>query len=243
MAHSKAVLSILFLALLLSSGCARSPYALPLATPTVIVIPTLTPLPPTPSSIAVTPYLPTTNAPTAVTPGSVTSIPQGPVNFCADGQAPALIDMLKTAVRTSNGSLLASLISPMHGMEARFYRYGRAVTYDSQHAQFLFGTEFQVDWGAAPGSGQETRGAFHDVFVPALSSFFNTNYSLSCNQIQVGGTSYQAVWPYKGINYYSAYFAGTPANGNMDWHTWLFGMEYVNGKPYLYAMMQYFWEP
>jgi hypothetical protein len=29
----------------------------------------------------------------------------------------------------------------------------------------------------------------------------------------------------------------------MDWHTWLLGMHYVNGKPYLYAIMQFFWEP
>jgi hypothetical protein len=29
----------------------------------------------------------------------------------------------------------------------------------------------------------------------------------------------------------------------MDWHTWVAGIEYVNGKPYLYALMQFFWEP
>jgi hypothetical protein len=29
----------------------------------------------------------------------------------------------------------------------------------------------------------------------------------------------------------------------MDWQTWVAGIEYVNGKPYLYALMQFFWEP
>jgi hypothetical protein len=29
----------------------------------------------------------------------------------------------------------------------------------------------------------------------------------------------------------------------MDWHTVVVGMEYVNGKPYISAMMQFEWEP
>ena len=46
-----------------------------------------------------------------------------------------------------------------------------------------------------------------------------------------------------GMNFYSVYYPGAPANNNLDWRTWLVGMEYVDGKPYLYAMMQFFWEP
>ena len=66
---------------------------------------------------------------------------------------------------------------------------------------------------------------------------------MTCDQIQVGGTTYQATWPYTGINFDSLYYPGTQANGNLDWHTWLLGMHYVNGKPYLYAIMQFQWEP
>ena len=33
------------------------------------------------------------------------------------------------------------------------------------------------------------------------------------------------------------------ANGFLDWHTWAIGIEYVDGKPYIYALMQFFWEP
>ena len=25
--------------------------------------------------------------------------------------------------------------------------------------------------------------------------------------------------------------------------TWVMGIEYVSGKPYIYALIQYFWEP
>ncbi len=38
-------------------------------------------------------------------------------------------------------------------------------------------------------------------------------------------------------------FAGTQGYGSLDWHTWLLGMHYVNGSPYLYAIMQFMWEP
>ena len=69
------------------------------------------------------------------------------------------------------------------------------------------------------------------------------NYTLACNQVQVGGASYQATWPYSGINFYSVYYPGSQPNGSNDWHTWLLGMQYAGSKPYLYAIMQFKWEP
>jgi hypothetical protein len=204
-----------------------------LATPTVIV--TLGPIPTT--SVPSTPAI----LPTITPVISVTQIPSA--DFCADSQPKALIDNFKTASQTSNATLLASLVSPIHGMDTRLYRDGRVVNYDQQHAQFLFDSNFVVDWGAAPGSGLETKGSFHEIILPALLKVFNKDYMLDCNQVQIGGATYKAAWPYVGVNFYSVYFPGTPANGNLDWRTWLIGMEYVNGKPYLYAVMQFFWEP
>lgn len=245
------ILAIMAAILLGTSGCALSLYSKPLPTPTVLFIPTLTSLPPTlppPTStaIAVTPNIPTSVPftsvpPTAIPPRPATQAP--PPNFCADAQATALINNFKNALQTSNGELLASLVSPANGMDARYYKDGRVVNYDREHAKFLFESTYVVDWGIAPASGLNTKGSFHELFVPALLDVFNKNYTLTCNQVQVGGTTYQALWPYPGVNFYSVYFPGTEANGNMDWRTWLVGMEYVNGRPYLYAIMQFFWEP
>jgi hypothetical protein len=163
--------------------------------------------------------------------------------FCADAQATTLINSFKSALQTGNGAALAALVSPAHGMEARLYRNGRIVNYDQQHAKFLFDSTFSVDWGAAPGSGQMTSGSFHQVFIPDLLDVFGKDYALACNEVKVGGASYPTTWPYPGINFYSAHYPGTAANGNMDWHTWLLGMQYVNSRPYLYAIMQFKWEP
>ncbi len=195
-----------------------------------------------PTAQAVPAFTPTPMAATApvVAPSAA---PAQPSDICSDSRASALADSFRTAVLTSNGPLLATLVSPAHGMDARLFRNGRVVNYDADHAKFLFVSTFVVDWGLAPASGLPTKGSFHDLIVPALLDVFNRTYKLSCNQIDVGGTTYQASWPYPGIDFYSAYYPGTAANGNLDWHTWLIGVDNEAGKPYLYAIMQFQWEP
>jgi hypothetical protein len=153
----------------------------------------------------------------------------------------ALIDSLKSAMLTSNGETLSSLVSP-NGMEVRYVRYGNPITYTAEQAKFLFETTFEANWGAEPGSGEDKIGSFHDVIVPELVEVFNQPYTLHCNELKHGGATYELEWDYSG-DFYSVYFPGTEEYGNLDWHTWAVGVEYVEGKPYIYAMMQFFWEP
>jgi len=221
-----------------ASGCTLrlSNGSAALTTPTKPVISTLTSVPNTP--IVSSPTISALPTSTLISPATPTSS----ADFCDDPQPKILINNFKSALQTSNGSLLASLVSPLHGMDARLYRNQRVVNYDQQQAQLLFDSTDKIDWGTAP-SGLETKGSFNDVFVPALLKVFNKDYTLDCDQVQVGGAAYKATWPYVGINFYSVYFAGTPNSNNLDWRTWLIGMEYVKGQPYLYAIMQFFWEP
>lgn len=249
------LLALLVLSVVVTTGCAlrlyNSPASLPTAT-NISVFATLTPIPTlsalaTPKVVTLVP-IPTTSVPSTsvILPTIMPIIPAtqiSPTNFCADSQPQMLIGNFKTALQTSNATLFASLVSPLHGMDVRLYRNGRVVNYDTQHAQFLFDSTYVVDWGAAPGSGLETKGSFHDVILPALLKVLSKDTMLDCDQVQIGGATYKAAWPYAGVNFYSVYFPGTPANGFLDWRTWLVGMEYINGKPYLYAMLQFFWEP
>ncbi len=248
----KATVVALCLVCVTATACSLPGLAAP--TPTPFILPTAVPTTPAPASPTplITPISTLSDSSAVfVTPIAGTQIAVAPAaatqpssaNFCADAQATTLINNLKAALQGSNGAQFASLISPTHGMEARLYRNGRTVTYDQQHAKFLFESTYLVDWGAAPGSGMETAGAFHDTILPDLLDVFNKSYTTACNQVQVGGASYQTTWPYTGINFYSVYYPGTSANSNMDWHTWLIGMQYVLGKPYLYAIMQFKWEP
>ncbi len=243
------------LAVLLLSACTL-PQSSPAPTPTIFFIPTFAASTPTPGiPVLATPTIsfPTgvfvTGSPTSsvvttqlppVTSGGVTQVP--PATFCADSGPTALIASLQSALQTSNGPALAALVSPASGMEVRRWRNGRVVNYDQAHAKFLFESTFQVKWGAAPGSGLETPGSFHEVILPAWMKVFSTTYTLACNQLQVGGTTYTAEWPYPGINFYSLYYPGTTANGNMDWRTLVIGMQNVNGKYYIYAVEPFEWE-
>jgi hypothetical protein len=205
-------------------------------------LPTLQPATATPTLFL------STQAPPSLTlaPGALTPLPglsaTSPVSICSDPQVPVLIDSFKSAVLTSDGMLLSSLVSPARGMDVAYFRDGTVITYLQEHAKFLFETTFEVDWGAEPGSGAQKTGSFHDVVVPELVTAFNQPYTLHCNELKHGGATYELDWPYEG-EFYSIYFPGTEANGNLDWHTWVMGIEYVAGKPYVYALMQFFWEP
>jgi hypothetical protein len=165
------------------------------------------------------------------------------VSFCEDPRALDIVSQLETAARTSDGALLASLVSPQHGMDARLFRDGRVVNYDQEHAAALFESTFALNWGNAPGSGLETRGSFQELIVPDLLDVLSREYEVTCNQIRLGGATYIATWPYPGIEFLSVHFPGTDAFAGLDWHTWVFGMHYVDRHPFLYAMMQLKWEP
>jgi len=239
--NTRSIMIVLLISFVLLSACA-SPNP---ATPTLALLPTATPLQTSGTLIpTVTPdlSLPTSISSTAI-PTLTSSIPS-PVasNICADPQVTALIDSLKTAVLTSDGSLLSSLVSPQRGLDVANFRDGTVINYRPDQAKFLFETTFEANWGPAPGSGEDKIGSFHDVIVPELVKAFNQQYTLHCNELKHGGATYDVSWPYEG-DFYSVYFPGTEANGSMDWHTWAVGIEYVNNKPYLYALIPYFWEP
>jgi hypothetical protein len=205
--------------------------AAPAATPTLLSLPTSTLFIGTPPTLSLTPGA-------GGTPGA----PQNPATICNDPQVTAMIDSFKTAILNADGTLLSSLVSPARGMDVAYFRDGTVITYRQEHAKFLFETTFEVDWGTEPGSGQMKRGSFHDVIVPELVHIFNQPYTLHCNELKHGGATYEMEWPYEG-EFYSIHFPGTQANGNLDWQTWVVGIEYVSGKPYVYALIQYFWEP
>lgn len=190
-------------------------------TETPLPLPTLTPIP-------------------MFTP-TATPIPPVAGNVCTDPQATTLIESLKRAMLNGDGPLLGSLVSS-NGMEVRYFHSTKdPITYSAYQATFLFETTYQADWGADPASGQNKKGAFHDVIVPDMKKLFNQPYTLHCNEIRHGGANYDVKWPYA-KDFYAIYFPGSSQDA-LDWHTWVVGVEYTNGKPTIYALVNYFWEP
>ncbi|HMS01264.1 MAG TPA: hypothetical protein PKE62_18620 [Anaerolineales bacterium] len=235
-----------FLCLMLLSAC----MPIPAAPPTASAVPSFTPLPPVTSSpfplITATQTFISTESPTPLpvgnTPISTSTLAPTNPRYCADPQVIEVIDSFKSSMLNEDGSLLSLLVNPVTGMDVRFFRTGNVLTYSQEQAKFLFISTYQADWGAHPASGENVIGAFHEVVVPELQKFLQRIYTLHCNELRYGGATYQPNWIYDG-NFYALHFPGTEEFGFLDWHTWVIGIDYVNGKPYIYALTQFFWEP
>jgi len=172
-----------------------------------------------------------------------TFIPTQPPEFCADIHGTELINSLSEAIASKDGELLASLVSPAHGLDVQYYRGGKVINYDVEDAKFVFETTFQADWGLSFGSGEATKGSFQEIVLPSLEKVFTPNSLIVCSQIQTGSKNYISEWPYPDLNVYSVYFPGTDEFGGLDWQTWAVGMDISDGKPTLAALVHYVWEP
>jgi hypothetical protein len=71
----------------------------------------------------------------------------------------------------------------------------------------------------------------------------NANYQMHLNTPQ-HADMYPTPWPgiYQNVNFYAVVKPATP-DVVFDWREWLVGIEYVNGKPYIMAMLHFVWEP
>lgn len=167
-----------------------------------------------------------------------------PAAFCADGEVANLISKLPDIVDRSDGESLSGIISPMHGLDLRFWRYGTVANYDQSEARVVFESAYQVNWGPAPGSGQDTKGTFSEIPLPKLREVLNGDFESHCNESLDLATFSQQPWPqvYTNINFYTLYKPGSPGV-ELDWRAWLAGIEYVQGKPYLFALIHFQWEP
>jgi hypothetical protein len=168
-----------------------------------------------------------------------------PATFCMDARVTSLLQNLKEAVNTIDGELFRSLVSPAHGLAVVYIRDGMVANYSPEEAGWAFQSTYEVNWGPGAGSGEPVTGSFAEVILPALQETLK-NETLTCNEIKLGGATYEVEWPseYANINYYSIYNPGNdPSYGGLDWQTWLAGVEYVNGQPYLFALLHYDWEP
>ncbi len=167
-----------------------------------------------------------------------------PAEFCADRRVNTLLDDLGQAITTSDGGLLSSLVSPAHGLNLQYFHNGNIANYSPQEARWVFISSYIMNWGIHPASGLEVKATFHDEVLPTLVEMFKSETILDCNASDLGGGNYTYSWPgqYSPINYYKITKPGTPGV-DLDWRVYLAGVEYVGGKPFLFTLIHFFWEP
>ena len=84
----------------------------------------------------------------------------------------------------------------------------------------LFESEESYSWGIADGSGDPIEGTFSEVTAGLV----------------------QLPTSYEGTNYYSFFRPAGPDEFELDWGTWVMGVEFWLGQPYLSYMVHYEWE-
>lgn len=162
---------------------------------------------------------------------------RSPADFCADARAKTLVETFGKAFIEQNGETLGKLVSPLHGMTVRLFRTGTAVNY-LWYAPVLFKSDYRVNWGAPSGSLKPVVGAFPDAFTPRLQSVFKSAYTMACNDASAVSSPGVSPWPpeYANINFY-AVTQPASADGKEKPSTWLIGVDYVDGVPYIFAII------
>ncbi len=165
--------------------------------------------------------------------------------FATDLRPIQRIETLKQAMHNSDGNLFASLVSPKRGVTILYHgTWGsNPVTYTTESARQAFLNPEIIDWGAEGASGINAVGTFSEKVQPKLLDVLNSGYQLHPNDPN-RAQMYVEPWPgvYQNLNYFAVLKPGTPGI-ELDWRLWLVGFEYVDGIPYLAALLHYVWEP
>jgi hypothetical protein len=160
--------------------------------------------------------------------------------FCADSRVTALIDQLKDSVNQSNGNTFASIVSPTHGVNVNLWAYASPNNFNTSTTSTIFTSGASYNWGGGP-SGTADIGTFSQVIQPKLQDVFNApDMATYCDDL-TNVFPLANPWPYTNIRYYNLYKPAT--SQQFDFRTWLIGVEYVNGQPYLHSMVSIVWEP
>ncbi len=167
-----------------------------------------------------------------------------PATFCSDDRPAALLVELGNALRQRDGIQLARLVSPIHGLDITYLRTGNTANYTSDEARWVFESDYQTNWGVHPASGKPIQDTFQNTVLPDLLDVLDSSYTTTCNNPTLDAGNYTYQWParYRNFNVSSLHKPGPPSN-ELSWRTWLAGIEYVNGQPYLFALVHLFWEP
>ncbi|HEU0297166.1 MAG TPA: NBR1-Ig-like domain-containing protein [Anaerolineales bacterium] len=163
--------------------------------------------------------------------------------FCADTRIPLLLTQLEDSLNQSNADTFSALASPAHGIDVRLWAYAPPVNFNMNNVYTVFTSTQTYNWGSGPAGGPEgVVGTFKDVIQPKLLEVLNApNMETYCDNL-TKVFPLTNPWPYPDMRYYNLYKPASP-DIFFDFRTWLIGFEYVNGQPYISAMVTIVWEP
>lgn len=164
--------------------------------------------------------------------------------FCDDEDIEKLVDAASEALVDEDGEGLSQLVAEGRSLRIRRHWWNPEVIFSKEEVANLFDSEESYSWGIADGSGNPIEGSFSEVIQPLLERNLAAHTERGCDEILHGGTAGLVQLPpsYEGINYYSFYRPAGPDEFELDWGTWVMGVEIWQGQPYLSFLVHYEWE-
>ncbi len=163
--------------------------------------------------------------------------------FCADPAVTELISEFERAVAEQDGRALRRIVHPDRGLRVRLSWWNEEVILGFDALQNLFRDRQRYDWGTEDGSGEAIRGSFRDVVMPRLERDLLGASEWACDEGLFGGTAGLTVLPegYDAVRYVTAH-RPAPAEQELDWGTWIIGVERWEENYYLSYLVHYRWE-
>ena len=163
--------------------------------------------------------------------------------FCADPEAQALIDELTAAIENRDGNGLANISSSTRGLRFRRYWHQDGVRFEDEEIANVFSSTQSYFWGIADGTGDDINGSFSEIMLPHLDRNLLQATEIGCNEILNGGSAgfIQLPFRYEGVNYFSMY-RPAPAEQELDWGTWVVGIERWQEQYFVSFLVHYEWE-
>lgn len=164
--------------------------------------------------------------------------------FCADPAVTELLSRLQTAIAEKDGRALDDLVHPDRGLRLRVSWWNEEVIIrGNDDVRRLFRDDERHNWGVSDGSGEPIRGTFNDVMLPLLERDLLAAAQWRCDEGLFGPTAGLTNLPegYEAVRFYSAH-RPAPAEQELDWGTWLIGIERWEGQYYLSYLVHYRWE-
>ena len=164
--------------------------------------------------------------------------------FCADPAVTELLSRLQTALAERDGRALDELVHPDRGLRLRLNWWNEEVIIRGNNdVRQLFRADERHNWGTNEGSGEAIRGSFSEVMMPLLERDLLAATQWGCDEGLFGGTAGLTILPegYEAVRFYSAH-RPAPAEQELDWGTWLIGIERWEGQYYLSYLVHYLWE-
>jgi hypothetical protein len=166
-----------------------------------------------------------------------------PEAFCGDAEVTALLERFRRAVEEEDGKALLELVHRERGLKVRLNWWNEEVRFDGPDLQTLFRAQKKYDWGINEGSGEPIRGSFREVVLPFLERDLLAASEWRCDEGLFGPTAGMTVLPegYDQVRFYSAH-RPAPAEQELDWGTWIIGVERWEGRYYVSYLVHYRWE-